>query len=141
MAEQKDASEGFTVALGAPPPPPPDNPTLHAPTFALAERPFKVTGMTPESNQHVWIELEVTGWDEKIAEGVSNSENKFEIEVQLTELGYHKIHSEIETLGINKTSRSINVLVFNYLIIGGIVLAVFLVLWRAGVFKKLGGKK
>lgn len=140
MAENKDAYEEFIVALAGDGIE--DRPTLYAPTFALVESPFKVKGTTPEPNQHVWIELEETGWDKKIADGMSDGENKFEIEIQLTELGYHSIHSEIESLGLNKISRSINVLVLNYMIIGGVVLVVFLILWKQGIIQKItGGKK
>ena len=119
-----------------------DRPTLSTPSFALVENPFKVTGMTPDANQEVWIELDVDyGLDEKIASGISDSNRKFEIEIQLTEIGFNKIHSEIETFGLNKTSPSKTVLTLNYVVVGGIALAVFLLLWRAGIFKGIGGKE
>lgn len=117
-------------------------PTLDAPTFAIVEKPFKVKGTTPKPNQEVWIELEKFGLDEKIASGTSDSEHKFEIEIQLTELGFVDIHSEIEKFGLNPTSPTKSILVLNYLIIGGIALAVFLVLWKQKVIQKvIGGKK
>ena len=139
MGEVKDDSKILEIEVSGEPEPI-DKPTLSSPTFALVENPFKVTGMTPEANQEVWIELDVDyGLDEKIASGISDSARKFEIEVQLTEIGFNKIHSEIETFGLNKTSPSKTVLTLNYVVVGGIALAVFLLLWRAGVFKGIGG--
>ena len=114
-----------------------DKPTLDAPTFVIVEKPFKVKGTTPKPNQEVWIELEKFGLDEKIASGTSDSEHKFEIEIPLTELGFNRIHSEVPSLWINPTSPTKSVLTLNYFIIGGIVLAIFLVLWKKGVFKGL----
>ena len=142
MGETLDHSVTIEVALRGDDVPPIDKPTLSSPTFALVEHPFKVTGMTPEPNQTVWIELEIDyGVDEKIATGMSDSENKFEIEVQLTEIGFNKIHSEIEKFGLNPTSPAKSVLTLNYMIVGGLLLVVFLLLWRAGVFKGIGGGK
>ena len=146
MSEVKDATEEFTVVLdtavdgdGIPS----DKPTLDTPTFAIVEKLFKVTGTTPEPNQEVWIELEKFGFDEKIASGVSDGEHKFEIEIQLEEVGFNKIHSEIDKrLWTNPTSSTKSILTLNYSIIGALVLGILLVLYKIGVFNKItGGKK
>ena len=121
---------------------PSDKPTLDTPTFAIVEKPFKVTGTTPKPNQEVWIELGKFGLDEKIASGVSDSEHKFEIEIQLTKVGFNQIHSEVPSILINPISARKNVLTLNYIIVGGLVLGVLLVLWEKGIIQKaIGGKK
>lgn len=121
---------------------PSDKPTLGIPTFAIVEKPFKVTGTTPKPNQEVWIELGKFGLDEKIASGVSDSEHKFEMDVRLTKIGFNEIHSEVPSILINPISARKTVLTLNYLIIGGLVLAVLLVLYKQGIIQKaIGGKK
>ena len=139
MGELKDHSEEFIVKITTAPPPPLENPTLKAPSFAFVEKPFKVTGETPEPNQGVWIELEKLALDEKIAQGVSDTERKFEIEVQLTELGVNKIHSEIETFGLNKTSQTRSVLTLNYMMAGLLLLIVLFMGYK--LYQKHGKKK
>ena len=138
MGETKDHSEAFTVALGAVPPPP-ENPTLKAPSFTFVEKPFMTTGETPEPNQTVWIELEKTLLDEEIARGVSDADRKFEIEVQLTKIGINKIHSEIETWGLNKTSQTRSVLTLDYMMAG--ILLVIILFMGYKLYQKHGGKK
>ena len=114
-----------------------ENPTLVAPSFAFTEQPFTVTGETPEANQRVWIELDKEYlFDEVYAEGQSDSNRQFEIELQLSEVGINKIHSEIETGIPNKTSPSRSIVTLNYILVGVIILAIVLVVWKGGVFKK-----
>lgn len=139
MGETQDHSEAFTVALGAIPPPPSENPTLKAPSFTFVEKPFKVTGETPEANQIVWIELETILLDEEIARGVSDANRKFEIEVQLTELGMNKIHSEIETFGLNKTSQTRSVLTLDYMMAGILLVIILFIGYK--LYQKHGKKK
>lgn len=118
---------------------PPENPTLKAPSFTFVERPFKVTGETPEPNQIVWIELETLLLDDRIAEGQSDANRKFEIEVQLTELGINKIHSEIEVFGLNKTSLTRSVLAISYMMAGLLLLIILFMGYK--LYQKHGGKK
>ena len=114
-----------------------ENPTLIAPSFAFTEQPFIVTGETPNPNQRVWIELDKEYWfDEVYAEGQSDSNRQFEIELQLSDIGINKIHSEIETFLTNKTSPTRSIVTLNYLLVGVIILAIVLVVWKGGVFKK-----
>ena len=117
-----------------------EKPTLKAPSFTFVEKPFKVTGETPEANQVVWIELEKLALDEKIVEGVSNANRKFEMEMQLTELGMNKIHSEINVAwGLNKTSQTRSVLTLNYMMTG--LLLVIVLFMGYTIYQKYGKKK
>ena len=117
-----------------------ENPTLKAPSFAFVEKPFIVTGETPEPDQQVWIELETILLDEKIAQGVSDAERKFEIEVQLTELGMNKIHSEIDVAwGVNKTSQTRSILTLNYMMVGLLLVIVLFMGYK--LYQKHGKKK
>ena len=137
MGETKDHSEAFTVALSGKPP---ENPTLRAPSFTFVEKPFKVTGETPEPNQTVWIEIEKLTFDEEIARGISDENREFEIEVQLTELGINKIHSEIDVkLFPNKTSQTRSVLTLNYMMALFLLLIVLYMGYK--LYQKHGGKK
>ena len=137
MGESKDHAEEFVVALGGKPP---ENPTLKAPSFTFTEKPFIVTGETPEPNQPVWIELERLLLDDKIAEGVSDANRKFEIEVQLTELGINKIHSEIDVKYLpNKTSQTRSILTLNYMMAGLLLLIILFMGYK--LYQKHGGKK
>jgi len=114
-----------------------EKPTLEAPAFAMANTPFEVTGKTPETNQGVWIEDEK--WiDEKIAQGVSDAEGKFTIELTLTEIGIVKIHSEIEKpWASNPKSATQSVIVLDWWVIGVIVAFGLFLLYRMGAFDKL----
>ena len=130
--------EGITIEVGAPPL---DKPTLKAPTFVFANKPFKVSGTTPEANQSVWIELEKTLLDEKIATGVSNSERQFEIEVTMEEIGYFKIHSEVEKFGLNPTSSPQSIIVVDWWILALVGVLLVFVMYRKGMLKGIVGKK
>ncbi len=117
-----------------------ERPTLEAPAFAMVDSPFEVTGMTPEPNQGVWIEDEKY-IDEKIAEGVSDAEGKFTIEVTLTAIAFVKIHSEIEKpWAINPKSATRSVVVIDWWVIGVVVVLVLFLLYRMGVFDKIAVK-
>ena len=117
-----------------------DRPTLKAPSFAFVENPFIVTGETPEPNQIIWVELETILLDKEIARGVSDANRNFEIEVQLTELGMNKIHSEIDVkLAVNKTSQTRSVLTLNYMMAGLLLLIVLFMAYK--LYQKHGGKK
>lgn len=118
---------------------PSENPTLKAPSFAFTEKPFTVAGETPEPNQTVWIELETILLDERIAQGVSDANRKFEMEVQLSDVGVNKIHSEIETWGLNKTSPTRSVLTLNYMTAGLLLVIVLFMGYK--LYQKHGGKK
>ena len=143
MGKAKEHEEAFVVKLTTAPPTPSENPTLKAPSFAFTEKPFMVTGETPEANQVVWIELERILRDNKIAEGQSDANRKFEMEVQLSELGINKIHSEIETFGLNKTSPTRSVLTLNYMMAGLLLIAILFVAYKMykGTKKKGGRRK
>ena len=116
-----------------------ENPTLKAPSFAFVEKPFIVTGETPEPNQAVWIELETILLDKEIVRGVSDADRNFEISIQLTEVGMNKIHSEVEVFGLNKTSQTRSVLTLNYMMAGLLLLIVLFMAYK--LYQKHGGKK
>lgn len=143
MAETKDHEESFTVSLvTAPPPPPtPDKPTLQAPSIVFVNKPFIVTGTTPDPNQTVWIEIDKLLIDEEIARGVSDSEHKFEIEVVLTKIGSEKIHAEVAGIGLNPVSPSVTIIVVDWWIIFALGLLIVFFLYKQGAFKKLMKKK
>lgn len=150
-------SNDFTVELGEgiPDEVPEGKLTLKAPSFALVEKPFKVSGTTEGVSQTVYIMLMKDVWnvdwlarDDKLAEVISDSEGKYEVEIQLEGLGFNKIYAaqKKEWLGIDWLKGDIksatqNVLTLNYFIIGGLALAILLLLYKKGVFKSLGGKK
>lgn len=135
------SSDAFPVGLGVALL---ENPTIKAPTFVFTNKPFSVTGTTPEPNQSVWIEIEKTLIDEKIATGVSDAERNFEIEITLEKIGYVKIHSEVEKFGLNPTSQSHGIIVVDMWILGlvGVVLVYIAYTkgWLKGIMKK-GRKK
>lgn len=140
MVGEACISKAFSITYQEEPTPPLENPTLKAPSFTFVEKPFKVTGETPEPNQQVWIELETILLDEKIAEGVSDANRKFEIEVQLTELGINKIHSEIDVKYLpNKTSQTRSILALNYMMAGLLLVIVLFMGYK--LYQKHGKKK
>lgn len=143
MAETKDHQESFTVELIVDDEDDEilENPTLIAPLYAMAEKSFTVTGKTPEPNQLVWIELEKTLIDEKLAEGMSNIDHDYEITIQLTEIGVSKIHAEVDRILLpNLTSPSRSILVLNMLTVGGILIVLAYLLHKSGLLKSLGEK-
>lgn len=138
-----DDTESFVVKL-AEVIPPPEKPTIKAPMFTFVDEPFMVTGETPEPNQTVWIEITELLIDTEIARGVSDSNRKFEIEVTFSEVGFPKIHSEIDKpfdildpLAMNPISPSVYVFVIDWwilLVLGALVL---LIMYDRGMLDKI----
>ena len=135
---------------------PGDELTFKAPSFALTEKPFKVSGTTEGVSQTVYIMLKQESWgvdwlakDDKLVELTSDGEGKFEVEIQLENLGFNKVYAaqKKEWLGIDWAvgdikSSTKSILTLNYVIVGGLVLGVFLVLYKKGIIQKaIGGKK